>query len=343
MGMLLLAQLNACKPVIFSSKPLTMSLPRLGGALPSTFNSCLALDGKEHGLQRRRRISAAVEIATCVRQTCLSLDAASREMSARIKEIDRVIQRVDHLAKACTSSKQPQTKTGTPSDPVRSGDISATSTVTVVPTHIDTGRDADDKQAMGGHSTSPHNATLPCIIADIQENRSAHVKTTVIENSAQGMVEEVLPAEVVGERPIMQQIGTSSHSLHPGIDGSSSVKISLYKQQRTAVVTVQVAVQVHPCLQLPDTQDDAECLLPCGREPHMDVAVAFAASAAAQAANDCSRYAPLCTSHRMHSYDCVTVHTSLTGALNCETLTHASRLDTWPHGLSSGASIMLML
>lgn len=244
-------------------------------------------------MQRRRRISAAIDIAACVRQTCVSLDAASREMTARIKEIDRVIQRVDHLTKTCMSSTQAQQEGGPKTSPAPTEKSSSAPSVTVLPAQAVTGGDVDAGQPGRARNISPQSAaTLPLIIADMQEDHAVHAETTVTEASAKDAAEEALAAEVVSELPVMQQIGTGSHRLHPGIDGSSSVKISLYTQQRTAVVTVQAAVQVHPCLQGPDAQGEAECLLPCGREPHMDVAVAFAASAAAQAANDCSRYAP---------------------------------------------------
>lgn len=250
-----------------------------------------------HTMQRRRRISAAIDIAACVRQTCVSLDAASREMTARIKEIDRVIQRVDHLTKTCMSSTHSQPEDVQKTTPTPKAQSSPAPAVTVLPAQAVTGGHVDFGQQGGTHNMSPQSAaTLPLIIADMQADRTAHVETTVTEASGKDADEEALAAELVSELPVMQQIGTGSHTLHPGIDGSSSVKISLYKQQRTAVVTVQAAVQVHPCLQGPDAQGEAECLLPCGREPYMDVAVAFAASAAAQAANDCSRCALTSTS-----------------------------------------------
>ena len=215
-------------------------------------------------------------------------------MTARIKEIDRVIDRVDHLTKVCASARKPRPRSGPNVPPVQTAPTpsmpaSPPSTVTFIPVQ------GNDDSAEGRAVLVPKptaeavTASLPAIIADAQNNRVPGVSATVTEGH--DTPKEVVPVGAVGEHAIVQEVGNSIQPLHPGIDGSSSVTIAMYKEQRTAVVTVQAAVRVHPCLQSRDSSSDTECLLPCGREPHMDVAVAFAASAAAQAATDCSRCA----------------------------------------------------
>lgn len=88
--------------------------------------------------------------------------------------------------------------------------------------------------------------------------------------------------------------------LHPGVLGSSSVRVDRFEE--AAMITVRAAVRITPCT----GTDDNACFPVLKSDPSLDVAAAFASSVAAQAALSCSKCdpLPLCHFHLLPCHSC---------------------------------------
>ena len=98
----------------------------------------------------------------------------------------------------------------------------------------------------------------------------------------------VSPADSVTVNSVEEQLaaflssGPSSNvqALHPGVQGSSSVRVDRLEHQHAAIVTVSAAVRLNPCT----GAESGACVPVLDQHPSLDMAVTFASSVAMQTA-----------------------------------------------------------